>query len=62
MTSTPEVAFEMLQPLVPRGQSYAFHVNLIRLGREICRSGKPKCGACPVEAECRYPGKTSIRR
>jgi len=62
MTSTPETAFEMLQPLVPKGQSYAFHVNLIRLGREICKPGKPRCGTCPVEAECRYPGKTSARR
>ncbi len=61
-TATPEMAFERLQPLVPKGQAYAFHMNVIRLGRDICRAGKPKCGTCPVETECRYPGKTSLRR
>ncbi len=60
-TATPEMAFELLQPLVPKGQAYAFHVNLIRLGREVCRAGKPKCNTCPVETECRYPGKTMFR-
>jgi endonuclease-3 len=55
--ATPESAFEMLQPLIPSGQSYAFHVNMIKLGREVCKAGKPKCGECPVETECRYPAK-----
>jgi endonuclease-3 len=59
---TPEGAFEILQPLVPAGSSYSFHVNLIRLGREVCKAGKPRCAACPVETECRYPSKTSSRR
>ncbi|MHC4251722.1 MAG: endonuclease III domain-containing protein [Planctomycetota bacterium] len=59
---TPEAAFEILQPLVPAGSSYAFHVNLIRLGREVCKAGKPRCSSCPVETECRYPSKTSSRR
>ena len=60
--ATPETAFELLQPLVPAGSSYAFHVNLIRLGREVCKAGKPRCGSCPVETECRYPSKSSSRR
>lgn len=61
-TTTPEAAFELLQPLVPKEQAYAFHVSLIRLGRDVCRAGKPKCGTCPVETECRFPAKTSRRR
>jgi len=62
-TSLPlEDAFEVLQPLVPAGSSYAFHANLVRLGREVCKAGKPRCGSCPVETECRYPSKTSSRR
>jgi endonuclease-3 len=59
--TTPEAAFELLQPLVPKGQSYPFHVNLIRLGREVCRAGKPRCSACPVETECRYAAKNLSR-
>jgi endonuclease-3 len=57
-----EAGFEILQPLVPAGSSYAFHVNLIRLGVEVCKVGKPRCNSCPVETECRYPSKTSSRR
>jgi endonuclease-3 len=59
--SAPEAAFELLQPLVPNGQSYAFHENLIRLGKEVCKSGKPKCTSCPVEKECRFPSKNIPR-
>lgn len=28
------------------------HLNLIRLGREICYARKPDCGNCPLQAEC----------
>ena len=30
------------------------HLNLIRLGREICLSRKPKCGLCPLADICSY--------
>jgi endonuclease-3 len=60
-TATPENVFEMLQPLVPAGKSYVFHVNMIRLGREACKAGKPRCVTCPVATECRYPAKTIAR-
>ena len=59
--TSPEAAFELLQPLVPKGQSYVFHVNLIRLGREVCKAGRPRCYACPVETECRFPTKNVSR-
>ena len=61
-TATAEQAFELLQPLVPSGRYYAFHVNLITLGRSVCKAGKPRCSACSVETECRYPLKTTLRR
>ncbi len=31
------------------------HLNLIRLGREICQARKPNCPACPVQDLCEYP-------
>jgi endonuclease III len=33
----------------------AAHLNLIRLGREICQARKPNCPACPVQDLCEYP-------
>ena len=31
------------------------HLNLIRLGREVCQARKPNCPACPVQDLCEYP-------
>lgn len=33
------------------------HLNLIRLGREICQARKPKCPICPVSDLCRFVNK-----
>jgi len=33
---------------------YAAHLNIIRLGREICQARKPKCETCPLQNICAY--------
>lgn len=33
---------------------YAAHLNIIRLGREVCNARKPKCGFCPLTDLCNY--------
>ena len=33
---------------------YAAHLNIIRLGREICNARKPKCDQCPLTDLCDY--------
>ena len=33
---------------------YPVHLNLIRLGREICKARKPLCGSCPLNKMCEY--------
>jgi endonuclease-3 len=33
------------------------HMNLIRLGREICHARKPQCDICPLRELCPYPKK-----
>jgi len=33
---------------------YPLHLNLIRLGREICLARKPKCPDCPLREFCEY--------
>ena len=30
------------------------HLNLIRLGREVCHARKPECPVCPVKALCKF--------
>lgn len=31
------------------------HLNIIRLGREICHARKPECAACPLRGVCPWP-------
>ena len=40
----------------------ATHLVLIRHGRLVCHARKPDCPACPVEALCPWPQKTSAPR
>ncbi len=54
---TPEQTFDEMKTLVPLGAAYTFHINLIRFGREICRSQNPLCSECPIFHECVFPQK-----
>jgi endonuclease-3 len=47
-------AHSHLARLFPPETYYAAHLNLIRLGREICQARKPLCPACPVKYLCDY--------
>lgn len=40
--------------LVPPEWYYPLHLNLIRLGREICRARRPLCERCPLRKRCVY--------
>lgn len=51
-SATPERVHEMMQPLVPVGKAYAFHMNLLIFGRTICHARNPTCGPCPLAEEC----------
>ncbi len=42
----------LLEPHVPTGEAMPFHMNLIRLGREICRPREPLCPGCPLLPVC----------
>ena len=43
---------DTLEASLNPGQYYAFHVNMIRLGREVCKAPRPRCEACPLRARC----------
>lgn len=49
-----EKAHRFLDELVPQGNFYSLHVNLIRLGRTICRPREPLCEQCPLVEYCDY--------
>ena len=52
-------AHRLLDELAPPGKFYSLHVNLIRLGRRICRPREPLCEQCPLIEYCDY-GLTQI--
>jgi endonuclease-3 len=56
---TDAKAHRLLDELVPAGKFYSLHVNLIRLGRQICRPREPLCEQCPLIEYCDY-GLTRI--
>ena len=55
---TVEQAHVHLERLFPPETYYAAHLNLIRLGREVCHPRKPDCPKCPVRKLCDYEPKT----
>jgi endonuclease-3 len=51
---TVEEAHPHLAGLFPPEEYGPAHLNLIRLGREICHARKPECGRCPLRDLCLF--------
>lgn len=49
-----EKAHALLAPLVPAARALDLHLNLIRLGRELCRPRSPRCERCPLRSACAF--------
>lgn len=47
-----EKAHPYLERVFPPETYYAGHLNIIRLGREICKARKPLCAQCPLLDLC----------
>ena len=47
-----EEAHPTLESVFPPETYYAAHLNIIRLGREICHARKPDCAQCPLLSLC----------
>lgn len=46
--------------LPPNGQAmYAFHIDMIRHGREICQARAPRCSMCALSDLCDYFARTN---
>jgi endonuclease-3 len=49
-----EKAHVKLEHLVPPEAYFVFHLNLIRHGRQVCASRKPRCQDCSLRDLCDY--------
>jgi endonuclease III len=57
---TVEQAHPLMESLFPPETYYAAHLNLIRLGREVCHARKPDCPHCPIRDLC-DTGKATLQ-
>jgi endonuclease-3 len=49
-----EDAHRRLENLFSPDEYGAAHLNIIRLGREVCQARKPNCAICPIRHLCDY--------
>jgi len=59
---TVEQGHPHLESLFPPETYYAAHLNIIRLGREICQARRPRCEVCPIIKLCDYGRNTMSLR
>lgn len=52
-TQTQGELWRLAEEAIPSGRAGDFNQALMELGALVCESGAPKCGTCPVSAECR---------
>jgi endonuclease III len=49
-----EEAHRLMGEMIPRNRYYEVHINLIRLGRTVCRPRDPSCEQCCLVDYCEY--------
>lgn len=52
--TSAEKAHLLLEKELPPETYLDAHLNLIRLGREICHAGRPECAVCPLAEMCAW--------
>jgi endonuclease III len=52
--ATPEQTETVLEALIPPQARYAFHINMIMHGRQICKAQRPRCPECFLACHCDY--------
>ena len=50
-------AHDILEPMVSQEDVFAFHMYLIKHGRQICKAQRPKCDECVLAWGCPSNGK-----
>lgn len=51
---SPNEISQLFEANPPPELFLSLHLNLIRLGREICRPRNPRCNICPLKELCNY--------
>ncbi|MCD6288861.1 MAG: endonuclease III [Anaerolineae bacterium] len=52
--ASPEQTQKKWETLVPQETFYPLHINLIRHGRQVCKSRDPRCHICILQDLCDY--------
>ncbi|MCL5104103.1 MAG: endonuclease III [Armatimonadetes bacterium] len=52
--ASADTAHDLLRELVPPGDVYSFHMNMVTHGRRVCHAIKPDCPSCILKKECSY--------
>lgn len=47
-------AHDVLETIVPEEDFYAFHLQVIQHGRQVCDARNPRCEICILQSECDY--------
>ncbi len=47
-------AHEQLEAAVPPRWRFAYHVGAVVHGRQVCTTGRPRCGECVLRGSCDY--------
>jgi endonuclease-3 len=47
-------AHDDLEAMLPPEALYAFHVNVVAHGRQVCHAQRPACERCVLQSECDY--------
>ena len=61
-TNSPVKTFEEIKDKIPEGKKYELHSNLIKFGRNFCRSNNPLCSKCFLYSLCKYEFKNENRK
>jgi len=51
--ATQAELWRLAEEAIPKGRAGDFNQAMMELGALVCEPGAPRCGACPVSAECR---------
>lgn len=61
-TKSAGKTFEETVDRIPKGKKHELHVNLIKFGRNVCRSLNPLCSVCILYKECTFDNKLTYRK
>ncbi|MEO6693763.1 MAG: endonuclease III [Ignavibacteria bacterium] len=59
--NTPDKAYEQINDRIPSGKKYELHANLMKFGRNICKSRIPLCNICFLYSICEFEEKVFFK-